>query len=168
MKAHALMLIAGLTGCGTSGAGPSGRDPSPRGEAIVLGRVKVIADGKSVNWSGWSVAPFRLYLQADSSSTAVGHTVSGDGAFSWHLPPGGYTLAGFAWGERSGHVVARFAAPAPPATLCIGTLTITVERGRYRSAVEDECEQLVRGFTSRLPRVTSGHVTHLMRLEALR
>ena len=168
MKAHWLVLIAGLTGCGTSGAAPSAREPSPRGEALVLARVKVIADGKAVNWSGWSVAPFRIYLQADTSSTAGGHTVSGDGAFSWHLPAGGYTLTGFAWGERSGHVVARFAAPEPPATLCIGTLTITIERGRYSPAVEDECEQLVRGFTSGSPQETSAHVTHLMRLEALR
>ncbi len=69
----------------------------PVGEAIILGRVNVVINKKSFIWDEPLRDKFHLYLISDSDQELIAYPLLQDGTFSWHLPPGHYTITSFRW-----------------------------------------------------------------------
>ncbi|SFP39844.1 hypothetical protein SAMN05216419_100231 [Nitrosomonas cryotolerans] len=78
----------------------------PVGEAIIFGRVNVVTNDESFIWDEPLWDKFHLYLMSDSDSEPVVYTLAHDGTFSWHLPPGDYTITSFKW-MRGNHYLIR-------------------------------------------------------------
>ena len=101
----------------------------PAGEAIVFGRVNVIINEKPFVWDRFWRDKFHLYLLPDSSSEAIVYTLSDDGSFSWHLPPGNYTITSFKWFRGNNYLIrpvfASFSVPEQIESVYVGELVIS-------------------------------------------
>lgn len=134
-----------LAGCAEEADFRSG-SPLGKGEGIVFGRIRLVWNGEEETdlTSFFGEKPWSLIVQPDGSSEAREILLGGDGSFVWHLPAGGYTIAGFHGtspgfgGYRvSGRIAAHFTVEAGVATY-IGALTIFFHGARYRAGVRDE------------------------------
>lgn len=151
------------------------KTPVPSGETVVFGRVNVIMDDKPVTW-GYTVmgrqepGMFRILVQTDATSQAVSHGLTENGAFVWHLPPGGYTIAGFKYHVgTSGRIMAHFTVPPGTPLLYVGTLEIRMRSiVSYRTGVVDEFDEANRDLKARYPELRGDVARSLMTLEALR
>ena len=148
------------------------KTPVPSGETVVFGRVNVIMDNVPVTW-GYTFmgrqepGMFRILVQSDATSQVVSHGLTDNGFFVWHLPRGGYTIAGFHYHVgTSGRIMARFTAPPATPLLYIGTLEIrTRKHVSYRLGVVDEFDEANRDLKTRFPGFQGDAFRSLMRLE---
>ena len=120
-----------------------------KGEGVAFGRIQLTWNGKEEKslTSFFGEKPWSLIVQPDGSQEAREILLGGDGSFIWHLPAGGYTIAGFhgtspgfAGYRVSGRIFAHFTVTAHVATY-IGTLAIFFRGARYRAVVLDESER---------------------------
>ncbi len=90
-----------------------------------------------------------------------------DGSFSWHLPPGGYTIAAFEWrhgGVSRGRVFAHFTVPKGKVSY-IGTLTLVFRGSRFIKFIEDEYDPATRAFKKQFPEVKEDITKNLLEME---
>lgn len=78
----------------------------PVGETVIFGRVNVVIYNDLFFWDDPLWDRFHLYLISDSDSEPIEYTLVHDGTFSWHLPPGHYTITSFKW-SRGNHYLIR-------------------------------------------------------------
>jgi hypothetical protein len=144
----------------------------PSGETVVFGRVNVIMDDKPVTW-GYTFmgrqdpGMFRILVQFDATPQVLSHGLTDNGVFVWHLPPDGYTIAGFNYHVgTSGRIMAQFRVPQGISLLYIGTLEIRMKNYiSYRMVVVDESDEAKRDLKSRFPELQGDVVKALMKLE---
>jgi len=142
---------------------------APEDEAIIFGRVKVIENEKTANLSSLlGESTFSIIVLPDGSSKGIYHRLHGEGYFYWHLPQGGYSIAGFEWmrgSELKGRIFAHFNAPRGKTVTYIGTLGIRFDGGRYTKFIEDEYEIAVTTFKKEFPEIKGEFTRNLMRME---
>lgn len=156
----------------------SGLGAIPQGEGIAYGRVKVVWKGdEQTSLSSVFVGkPWRVVILPDGSSNGIDDALSGDGSFFWHLPSGGYTIAGV-------HGLTPFPASAGidvrifthfnvlgNAASYVGTLVLSLDGGRYRLSIEDDYEIATKGLSSKFSEIetTTSLRKELMVLEPRR
>ncbi len=168
--AVALSLL--LSGCASSPIILSETTIVPQNEGIVFGRVKVMSNGKEKSVSSpvsgestWSVV-----ILPDGSSRGIYCPLYGEGYFYWHLPPGGYTIAGFEGegGRTKGRLFAHFTVLKENSVAYIGTLTVLFSGARYTRIVEDEFDLAVTKFKSKFPKIKEEIIKNPMRVEEQR
>jgi hypothetical protein len=140
----------------------SGMRTIPEGEGLAFGRVKLKWKGDEKSFTTvLGEKPWSVVILPDDSSTAIDFQLGGDGVFFWHLPPGGYTVAGFQgvtpelFSSRvKGRVFAHFNV-VRSAGMYIGTLTLSFDESgyRYQRTVEDEYELATRDLAARFPEI---------------
>lgn len=173
------ILSALLTSCASSIAISRITDV-PQGESLVFGQVKVISEGKPVNWSQRELfkqppGVFHIAILAHNDLKLLTYQLSGDdGSFYWHLPPGDYKLTGFHWISTTGDktiirpILAQFVVSAGESITYIGTLTISFEAERYSMRVEDEYEHGLFALKGKFPGINASVAKSLMNLEKMR
>jgi hypothetical protein len=144
----------------------------PDRESVVFGRINVILGGNPVvTWGKFGIPMYdgRIFLLRIGTSKAVGHILSGDGSFYWHLPPGDYSILAFEFGGRSSNVSARifanFRVPEEQLITYIGKITLVFSDSRYHMNVEDDYEQAVEKFKNKFPEIKGEIVRNLMKME---
>ncbi len=172
---HILILALLLTSCATaSPIALSDTKALPQGEALIFGRVKVIENGESIDWG--SGGGFRIHLLSDAGAKPVSYHLTGDGSFSWHLPPGRYRITGFQRSERSWgsflttsrQLFAQFTVPEQRALVYIGTLVISLDEGGNGTRIEDEHEEAIRWLTGEFAEIAGEDTESLMHQEKAR
>ncbi|MCH9639996.1 MAG: hypothetical protein K0U40_10965, partial [Betaproteobacteria bacterium] len=100
----------------------------PVGEVIIFGRVNVVINEKSFVWDDPLWDKFYLYLISDSDSEPIVYPLLQDGTFSWHLPPGNYTITSFRWSRARNNLIrpvfASFSVSGQLEPVYIGELVI--------------------------------------------
>ncbi len=175
-KITVTLMVASLIliGCASSLIDLSKTKSVPMDEGIVFGRVKVIDTDKMeiANLSSvFGESTFTLTLLPDGSSKGIYHPLHGEGYFYWHLPNGGYSIAGFEWkhhGVVSGRIFAHFNVPKDGTITYIGTLTMSFGRGRYTSFVEDDYDFAMTTFRKQFPEIQGQFTRELMQMEKQR
>jgi hypothetical protein len=140
----------------------SGMRTIPEGEGLAFGRVKLKWKGDEKSFTTvLGEKPWSVVILPDDSSTAIDFQLGGDGVFFWHLPPGGYTVAGFQgvtpelFSSRvKGRVFAHFNV-VRSAGMYIGMLTLSFDESGYpyQRTVEDEYELATRDLAARFPEI---------------
>ncbi len=170
-----IIVAALLAGC-TSAVDLTPADAVPPSEGVVFGRVKMVWKGETKTLTSMlGESTLSVVLLADGSSNATSVPLRDDGSFYWHLPPGGYTIAGFEgltpdlFSRRmKGRIFARFGARQTLATY-VGTLTLLFEAPPgYRMVVADDYAQAVKDLADRFPRLALTSQKDLMVLETAR
>ena len=165
LLALTIAAAAVLTGCASAAIELGRQMAAPDGEAVVFGRILIVRDQQPVRW-GFPEADFLLTILGPSSRswTVVVHD---DGSFTWHLPPGDYTAAAFAWGELSSRIFADFSVQPGDASLYVGTLRLDFSGDLYLASVEDSEETARAAFTAQ--HASAGPIgKRLLHLEAQR
>jgi len=163
-----------LMGCASSLIDLSKTKSVPKDEGIIFGRVKVIDTDKMkiANLSSvFGESTFTLTLLPDGSSKGIYHPLHGEGYFYWHLPKGGYSIAGFEWkrdGIVRGRIFAHFNVPKDGTITYIGTLAMSFGRGRYTRFIEDDYDLAMKAFRDVFPEIEGDISKDLMRMEAQR
>lgn len=89
----ASVLLAGCMGIDTRSVRRAQlQDPVPAGEAVAVGRVRWIVDGRELDY-GLLNKPAMLLFRRDDGRYLNTPEVRGDGRFVWRLPPGEYGVA---------------------------------------------------------------------------
>ena len=164
--AVALSLI--LNGCASSPIILSETTIVPQNEGIVFGRVKVMSDGKTMRLTSiFGARTWEISILPNGSSRAIYCLLNGEGYFYWHLPPGGYTIAGFegAGGRIKGRLFAHFTVLRESSVTYIGTLTILFTGERYARFIEDEYDLAVTKFKSKFPKIKGEITKNSMKIE---
>ena len=179
---HILILALLLTSC----ASPFGHmvrlyeiETVPGQEALVFGRVKVVENGESLNWSFsfFRASSFTIHILPEAGPEPVSYFyyVKEDGSFYWPLSAGGYTITDFNWtvftgiiGSDQRVIFAQFVVPEETPLVYIGTLTIHFEQGRYTMGVEDEYDQALEVVKQRFPEARGPVTKRLMQLKERR
>jgi len=122
----------------------------PVGETIIFGRINVVINDKPFVWDEPSWDGFHLYLISDSNSEPIVYTLLHDGTFSWHLPPGHYTITSFRWSRGNNYLIrpvfASFSVSEQLKPVYIGELVINfIQTGP--SGYSQEIWKLPRDFT---------------------
>lgn len=167
--AVALSLV--LNGCASSPIILSETTIVPQNEGIVFGRVNVMSDGKTKSLSSiFGESTWDIVILPNGSSRAIYCPLYGEGYFYWHLPPGGYAIAGFeeAGGKRKGRLFAHFTVLRENSVTYIGTLTILFAGARYTRFVEDEYDLAVTKFKSKFPEIKGEIGKNSMKMEEQR
>jgi hypothetical protein len=167
-----LAFVMFLASCASSPIKLSETDEIATDERIVFGRVKVMRGEEAINWEWkplFGPGQFEISILPDGSSEAIYYRLSDDGSFYWHLPPGGYSIAGYHWqfseGMSSGNrIFADFIVPGERTATYIGTLVIA---GGLIS-IEDEYEEAINAFNSKFEEFREPITKNLMRLEKRR
>lgn len=167
------VLILFLASCAPSPIKLSEIHQMAQYERIVFGRVKVILGKEVINWEWKLFGPgkFDISILPDASSKAFSYRLSGGGSFYWHLPPGGYSIAGFHWernGFSGGRIFADFTVPKEKTATYIGTLMILFGGGRYYFTIKDDFEEAVNAFNSKFATFKEPITKSLLRLEKRR
>lgn len=167
--AVALSLV--LDGCASSPIILSETTILPQNEGIVFGRVKVMSNGKPRSLSSiFGESTWDIVILPNGSSRAIYCPLYGEGYFYWHLPPSGYTIAGFeeAAGRGKGRLFAHFTVLRENSVTYIGTLTILFVGARYTRFVEDEYDLAVTKFKSKFPEIKGEITKNCMKMEEQR
>lgn len=168
----ALILVL-FSACASSPLNLTHTQTIPRNEGIAFGRVKVFSEGNERK--GFSTilgeSTMSVLVLPDNSSQGTSFPLRDAGFFFWHLPLGGYTIAGFEGLTTElfrhlirGRVSARFQV-LPDAATYIGTLTLMFEGSRYAKFVEDDYERAVEEFRKRFPQIKGEETKSLMVME---
>lgn len=172
------LMLAGLllaAGC-TSGPFDLSQVRSvPASEGVAFGRVKVVWKGDEQNLTAFlGEKPWSIVILPDGSSNASDFSLSGDGSFFWHLPPGGYTIADFqgvtpslAGSGVKGRIFTHLNVVGNAATY-VGTLTLSFDQGRYRMSVEDDYERATKDLSLKFPGIKMDVRKELMVMERRR
>lgn len=164
------LVLAGLllsAGC-TASIDLSGIKSVPESEGVAFGRIKVVRGGEEENLTGFlGEKPWSIIILPDGSSNAIDYNLSGDGSFFWHLRPGGYTIADFQGYGLSGRLFTHLNVVGNTATY-VGTLTLYMDRSRYRMSVEDDYEHAAKGLSVRFPEIKMDVRKELMVMERRR
>ena len=180
---HILILALLLTSCVSLGHTVRLNDIEtvPGQEALVFGRVKVVKNGESLNWSSsfFRTSSFRIHILPEASPESVPYHyyLRGDGSFYWPLSAGGYTITDFDsvettwryWAATQKKVIfARFIVSEETPLIYIGTLTIHSEAGRYTTGIEDEYDKALQRLKQRFPEIRGPVTKRLMQLKEQR
>ena len=178
---HILILALLLTSCVSLGHIVRLYDIEtvPGQEALVFGRVKVVENGESLNWSSsfFRTSSFSIHILPEAGPEPVSYFyyVKEDGSFYWPLSAGGYTITDFKWAEYRKYdesaqrvIFARFVVPEENPLIYIGTLTIHAEAGRYTMGIEDEYDQALKRLKQRFPEIRGPVTKRLMQLKERR
>ncbi len=160
-----------LTGCASSPIILSETTIVPQNEGTVFGRVKMMSNGKTKSLSGiFGGSNWNILILPNGSSRAIYCPLYGEGYFYWHLPPGGYAIAGFeeADGRTKGRLFALFTVLGENSVIYIGTLTILFAGARYTGFVEDEYDLAVTKFKSKFPKIKGEITKNPMKMEERR
>jgi len=171
MKKIAILFMVALLlsgGCASAPIDLSKGESVPQNEGVVFGRVKVISGEKTENFtSAFGESTFGVLVLPDGTSKAVYCPLKDDGFFTWHLRPGGYTIAAFEWrhwGISRGRVFAHFAVPKGKVSY-IGTLTLVFRGGRYIKFIEDEYGLAIKAFKRQFPEIKEEITKNLFEME---
>ncbi len=181
-KQHYILILALLlTSCVSLGHIVKLHDIEtvPGQEALVFGRVKVVENGESLDWSSsifaFSVFSIHILPEAGPEPVSYFYYVKEDGSFYWPLSAGGYTITDFNWTDWSKYdgsaqrvIFARFVVPEENPLIYIGTLTIHSEAGRYTMGIEDEYDQALKRLKQRFPEIRGPVTNRLMQLKERR
>ena len=158
-----------LSGCASSPIDLSKTEPFPQNQGVVFGRVRIISDGETEKLTTiFGESRFGVLLLPDQSSKAMYVPLKDDGSFFWHLPPGGYTIAGFEYQHsKTGRVFAHFDV-IKDRVAYVGTLVITFRGNRYAISVEDEYESAIKKFRESFSEITGEARKSLLEMEKRR
>jgi len=149
-------------------------------ESVVFGRINVVSDGRPVNWPNstagkvfrFGAGEFRVLVHSETGSKVFSYTLTDDGSFAWHLPPGNHAIAGYEWHARpggpnrlSGRIWAEFLVHDKGALIYIGTLVINFLDGRYSMTVEDNFNEALTKVSAEFPYLNGPRSKQLVRLE---
>jgi hypothetical protein len=141
------------------------------GEAVVLGSIKVIEDGKTLKWGfTWEGMQYcRLLILPPGETEARIYQPDNDGNFEWSLPPGDYVIAGYelalAAQFRAGRIWATFTVPPGAKSLYIGDLTVQVGKGLYAYKIEDNHSAASARYREKFPGAADQPQTILLERE---
>lgn len=153
------LALALLSACTASPIDLAETSALPAHEGIAFGRVRFVLDGEATEnfTSILGDSSMSVLILPEHSSHGTYAPLRGNGYFFWHLPAGGYTVAGFegrsspnAGYHIQGRVFADFQV-APDTATYIGTLTLLLKNNRYARAVSDDYEPAVAEFRQRFP-----------------
>jgi hypothetical protein len=171
MKRLSLVWAACLAvGCAGSKIGLPDDCRIAAGQGAVIGRLQVVANGRSVGLSsifGESTGGVFLLPERDGAGRYV--PLYDEGVFLWSLRSGTYRIAGFDYdaGRRSGRVMARFEVEPGVANL-VGTLVVDVVGSRFVTKINQEDETALNAFHRRCPNVAVDGRERPMRVEEQR
>jgi len=130
------------------------------GKVNVVGRLRVLHDGKDNQWSLFR--PARIYIARDGMGEAISQELMrSDGLFFLPLEPGEYMFVGASfnnpnsWTEgqlaRTSRVGARFIVPRDAESVYIGTIKIEAVKTGYINSVLDEYEAAMEAYQEKYP-----------------
>ena len=167
--ALAFTVVLVLSGCASSPIDLSKTKSFPQNDGVVFGRVRIISDGETEKLTTiFGESRFGVLLLPDQSSKAMYVPLKDDGSFFWHLPPGGYTIAGFEYQKSTtGRIFAHFDVIKDKVTY-VGTLTIMFRGSRYAISVEDEYDSAIKEFRKRFSEIKGEARKSLLEMEKRR
>jgi hypothetical protein len=111
-----------------------------------------------------------LFVLPPPDAEPIGYTLTGDGLFYWHLPPGDYTITDMIWNLPSSftfrrrRLVPHFVIPEDDRLVYIGTLMVIID-GRYVMRIKDEYPQALKSLKSKFPEIRGEATKRLMHVE---
>jgi hypothetical protein len=124
---------------------------------IVFGSVEVYKDGEKETWGTKFTGHNNFYLTIlpAGSDEATTYTLTKDGVFFWTLPPGEYTLLGYAWHDhqtqRTGSIGSEFVVPEAGADSYLGSIEFHWDEIFLVPRVEDRFDEISNIYDARFP-----------------